>query len=298
MRLSTLGEFGLIQKIQKQLTVDSSVIKGTGDDCAVVKRDRDTYQLFTCDMIIEGVDFTAQDNPYLIGRKAIAISLSDIAACAGVARYALVSLGVSAHKTVRFVGVLLRGMRDIARRYKVSIVGGDISRSEKLVIDCSMAGIVEKKRLILRSGAQKGDIIFVTGSLGGSRAGKHLRFTPRLEEARFLSKHCKPSSMIDISDGLVQDLGHILQASSKGAVLYEHLIPKSRQARGIGDALSSGEEFELLFTVPQKKAQVLRGERHYLFKPIGEITDKKYGLAFIDKRGRQRRLTRKGFRHF
>ncbi|RJO65341.1 MAG: thiamine-phosphate kinase [Candidatus Omnitrophota bacterium] len=298
MRLSTLGEFGLIRKIQKLLKVDSSVIKGAGDDCAVVKLDRNTYQLFTCDMIVEGVDFTAQDNPYLIGRKAMAVSLSDIAACAGIPRYALIALGVPAYRTVRFVDEILKGLRDIARRYKVNIVGGDISRSQKLVIDCSVAGVVEKKYLLLRSGAKEKDIIFVTGSFGGTRAGKHLRFTPRLKEARFLSRHCKPSAMIDVSDGLAQDLGHILYASDKGAILYESLIPKSRQARDMEDVLSSGEEFELLFTVSRKKARALYAKKNSCFKPIGEVTDKKYSLTLVRRDGTQGKVIDKGFRHF
>ncbi|MEW6075449.1 MAG: thiamine-phosphate kinase [Candidatus Omnitrophota bacterium] len=298
MRLSELGEFGLIRKIQKLLKTDSSVIKGVGDDCAVVTLDRNTYQLFTCDMIIEGVDFTSKDNPYLIGRKALAVSLSDIAACAGIPRYALVSLGVPAHSTLRSVDKLLKGLRDIARRYKVNIVGGDISRSQKLVIDCCVVGVVEKKYLLLRSGARKGDIIFVTGSFGGSRAGKHLRFTPRLQEARFLSRYCKPSAMIDVSDGLAQDLGHILHAGNKGAILYETLIPQSGQARGIEDALSSGEEFELLFTVPREKAHALYIKKNPCFVPIGEISDKKYGLTLIRRDGTQRKISGKGYRHF
>ncbi|MDD5565623.1 MAG: thiamine-phosphate kinase [Candidatus Omnitrophica bacterium] len=298
MRLSALGEFGLIRRIQKLLKTDSSVIKGVGDDCAVVKLDKGTYQLFTCDMIIEGVDFTSKDSPYLIGRKAMAVSLSDIAACAGIPRFALVSLGLPMHSTVQFVDKILKGLSDIARRYKVNVVGGDISRSQKLVIDCCVAGVVEKKYLLLRSGASKGDIIFVTGSFGGSRVGKHLRFTPRLQEARFLCRYCKPSAMIDVSDGLAQDLGHILHASSKGAILYESLIPKSGQAKGIEDALSSGEEFELLFTVPRKKAHALHAKKNFVFRPIGEIADRKYGLTLIRRDGAQRKVSGAGFRHF
>jgi thiamine-monophosphate kinase len=160
-----------------------------------------------------------------------------------------------------------------------------------------MLGIVEKKYLCLRSKARVGDIIFVTGELGGSILGKHLRFTPRLKEARFLVKNFPVNAMIDISDGLTQDLGHILKESAKGAIIYADLIPVNKQA-SLKDALYMGEDFELLFTLSpcQAKKLFLRGLTN--FRPIGEITHKKYGLRLVDKKGREKIIKPKGFQHF
>jgi len=298
MLLSEIGEFGLIERLKKSIKIDSSVIEGSGDDCAVLKFDRNRYQLFTCDMITEGVDFLAKDKPELIGRKALAVSMSDIAACGGIPRYCLVSLGIPKNISVEKIDKISRGMFNLAREYKVNIVGGDLSRANRLTIDVSMLGIVEKRNLCLRSGAKIGDIIFVTGELGGSILGKHLRFIPRLKEARFLVKNFKVNAMIDISDGLSQDLGHILKQSKVGAIIYEDLIPLNRQARSFREALFMGEDFELLFTLSHKEAKRLLKKNTGLFKPIGEITDQKHVLRLVEKRNKEKIIRPKGFQHF
>ncbi len=282
MRLKDIGEFGLIKRFQQKIKTDASVVKGSGDDCAVLKLNQGNYQLFTCDMIIEGVDFKKTDNLELVGRKALAVSISDIAACGGVPRHAVVSLGVSPNMPVKQIDSLAKGLFGLAKKYRINIVGGDISASAKLLIDLSMLGTVEKKNLCLRSGAKPGDIIMVTGSLGGSIKGKHLKFIPRLEEARFLVRNFKVNSMIDISDGLAQDLGHILVQSRVGGVLYENLIPLSKEAKGIADALSSGEEFELLFTVSREQANKIMKNTKSRFSAIGEIMPKAFGLRLIN----------------
>ena len=296
-RITKIGEFGLIERIKKFIQTDATVVKGLGDDCAVLKLDKNNYQLFTCDMIVEGTDFRLRDSPYLIGRKALAVSISDIAACAGLPRYCLVSLGLPKNTSVEFIDKLLKGILDLAKKYKINLVGGDLSRARQLTIDISMLGIVEKKYLCLRSKARVGDIIFVTGELGGSILVKHLRFTPRLKEARFLVKNFPVNAMIDISDGLTQDLGHILKESAKGAIIYADLIPVNKQA-SLKDALYMGEDFELLFTLSpcQAKKLFLRGLTN--FRPIGEITHKKYGLRLVDKKGREKIIKPKGFQHF
>lgn len=298
MLVDKIGEFGLIERFKKAIKLDSSVIKGTGDDCAVLKFNKDRYQLFTCDMIVEEVDFTRRDNPYLIGRKAIAVSASDIAACAGLPRYCLISLGMPQKTSIEFIDKLFKGMFELAGQYNINIVGGDLSKAKRLVIDVSMLGVVEKKFLVLRSGAKIGDIIFVTGELGGSIRGKHLKFIPRIKEARFLAKNFKLNSMIDISDGLAQDLGHILEESRCGALIYEDLIPLSRQARDSDEALYMGEDFELLFTLSRKEAKKLIKKRITNFKPIGEITQRRCGLRIIDRRGEGKIIRPQGFRHF
>jgi thiamine-monophosphate kinase len=298
MLITKLGEFGLIERFRKRIKTDSSVVKGSGDDCAVLKFSKDKYQLFSSDMLVEGVDFYSQEKPYLIGRKALAVSLSDIAACAGIARHCVVSLGLPGNTSLKFVDQLFRGMLDLAKVYKVNIVGGDLSRSKKIIIDVSILGLVEKKNLVLRSGAKPGDIIFVTGSLGGSIKGKHLRFIPRVAEARFLVKHFKVNAMIDISDGLTQDLGHILEESKVGAIIYEDLIPLSKEARNLEDTLYSGEDFELLFTLARKEAKKLCMQGLTAFKVIGEISKNKGELKLVSAKGRERKILAHGFRHF
>jgi thiamine-monophosphate kinase len=298
MLIKDIGEFALIERFRRKIRTDSTVIKGSGDDCAVLKFDKKRYQLFTCDMIVEGVDFLPRDKPELIGRKALAISISDIAACGGIPRYCVVSLGMPKNTPVGSIDKILKGMINLAGKYNVNIVGGDLSRAKHLTIDVSMLGIVEKKYLCLRSGARIGDIIFVTGELGGSIRGKHLCFTPRLKEARFLVENFKVNSMIDLSDGLSQDLGHILEQSKAGAVIYEGLIPVSRQARNLEEALFMGEDFELLFTLSRKETKRFSKEDFSIFKPIGEIVEQKYGLRLVDKRNKEKIVRPGGFRHF
>lgn len=298
MNLGRIGEFGLIERIKRITKTDSTVIKGIGDDCAVIKFTRDDFLLFTCDMIVEDVDFTSKTNPYLIGRKALGVCISDIAACAGTPRYALIAVGLPKNTKLEFADKLIKGVNALAKRYHVNIVGGDISRSAKLVIDVSMLGVVKSKHLVLRSGAKKGDIIFVSGSLGGSIKGKHLKFTPRIKEAQFLVKNFKVHAMIDISDGLAADLGHILKESKVGAVIYQSLIPVSYLALSFQEALTCGEDFELLFTLPRCEASKLIRKRIKTFKPIGEIVDKIHSLRLVDKYCKERKLSPQGFKHF
>jgi len=167
-------------------------------------------------------------------------------------------------------------MGALAKRFGVSIVGGDTVRSDQVVINVALLGEVEKKHLVTRSGARPGDWIFVTGTLGRSLAtGKHLNFTPRLKEARFLVRNFKPSAMIDISDGLAGDLNHILKASRVGAHLWDNAVPLTRGAT-LAQALTDGEDFELLFTLKGSQAMRLlkwqNKRRSWFFYPIGEIT--------------------------
>ncbi len=298
MRLKDLGEFELIKRFRKKIKTDTMVIRGSGDDCAVLRFNARYHQLFTCDMLVEGVDFYKSTDLYLVGRKALAVSVSDIAACAGVPRHAVVSLGLPKNMPVARVDRLAKGMFDLAAKFGVNIVGGDISAADKLVIDVSMLGEVEKNKLCLRSEAKPGDLIMVTGAFGGSIKGKHLKFTPRLKEARFLVDNFKINAMIDVSDGLLQDLGHVLEQSKAGGVLYESLIPLSKAAKNAEEALCSGEEFELLFTASREEAGRIIKNKKYRFKLIGEIMPESFGLRLIDYESRYSKLKLKGFRHF
>ncbi|MDP3041613.1 MAG: thiamine-phosphate kinase [Candidatus Omnitrophota bacterium] len=298
MRLKDIGEFGLIKRFQKKIKINSSVVKGSGDDCAVLKLNKSSYQLFTCDMIVEGVDFFKTADLRLVGRKALAVSISDIAACGGIPQHAVVALGLSGNMQVHQIDRLAKGLLDLAGKFNINIVGGDISASSKLIIDVSMLGVVQKNKLCLRQGARAGDLIMVTGEFGGAIKGKHLKFTPRLKEAQFLVNNFKINAMIDVSDGLVADLGHILKQSSVGAVLYASLIPLSKQAQGMEEALCSGEEFELLFTVSRGQASKIIQSAKYCFKVIGEIMPEAFGLRLINSKNEYSKLKFQGYRHF
>jgi thiamine-monophosphate kinase len=298
MRLKDIGEFGLIKRFQKKIKTGPDVIKGSGDDCAVLKFDAQRYQLFTCDMMVEGVDFYKSSPLQLVGRKALGISISDIAACGGIPKHAVVSLGLAKNMPLSRVDLLAKGLFGLADKFNINIVGGDISASDKLIIDVSLLGEVEKNKLCLRAGARPGDIIMVTGEFGASIKGKHLKFTPRLKEARFLVDNFKINAMIDVSDGLLQDLGHILEQSRAGGVLYESLIPLSRQAKNTEEALCSGEEFELLFCVSRDQASKIIKSSKYCFKMIGEIMPESFGLRLINYKNSYTELKLKGYRHF
>jgi len=296
-RIEDIGETGLIKRLSRSIRLDKSVVKGIGDDCAVIDRGGD-YMLLTCDMVVEGVDFTSATDPYLVGRKALAVSVSDIASCGGIPEYCLVSLGLPRRFPLGSVDRFYKGMRDLAGKFKVNIVGGDISRAPRLLADLSLVGRVEKKRLVLRSGARPGDVIFVTGSFGGSIKGKHLRFTPRIEEARYLVTHYRPTAMIDASDGLCRDLYHILEESRVSAIIHQDLIPQSTVSSGLNDALYSGEDFELIFTAGKEQAKSIAASKRFRFYPVGSIAPGGDGLLLAGRAGKPRRLAVKGYSHF
>lgn len=296
MSLKRIGEDGLIEHFKKGLLRDKSVIKGIGDDAAVIKSGTQ-YLLATCDILIEGTHFKKSDSAYLVGKKSISVSVSDIAAMGGIPKYALVSLGLPASLNRGYVFDLWKGIKSQAKKFKVSIVGGDTVRAKNVTIDITLIGGVKRKRLVLRSGAKVNDVIFVTGELGGSIRKRHLAFEPRLKESQFLVKNFKISSMIDLSDGLIKDLSRILKDSRVGACLFEELIPVHKGARNFNEALYMGEDFELLFTVRPKEAERLMRNKTYKFYPIGEITkDKK--LELFDKNLRKTKLHGLGFKHF
>jgi len=250
-------------------------------------------------MLIEDVHFTRKMPPVDIGKKSVACSISDIAAMGGVPKHILVSFGASGTTDLNFTLKILKGMKDMAERFSCVIVGGDTVRSKKIVINVSMTGEVEKKSFILRSGAQKKDKIFVTGPLGNSlKSKKHLRFVPRVKESQYLIKNFKPTSMIDISDGLIQDLKHILDESNAGAFLNEELIPLTKGAN-VNNALYDGEDFELLFTLrPEDAEKLAKTKSIFKFYEIGEIADRKHGLVLFDKTGSEKKIKIKGFVHF
>lgn len=254
MKISQLGEFGLIDALKKYAPVSKAVIKGIGDDAAVLPYSKREYLLLTTDMLAEGTHFTRRMPPQWIGHKALASNISDIAAMGGRPAFAVVCIGIPKNLLLRFIKDVYKGMRRTALDFNISIVGGDTIKTDKIVISVALLGTVEKKYLTTRDGAKAGDWIFVTGPLGGSfKSGRHLNFCPRLAQARFLVEKFKPSAMIDISDGLSGDLNHILKASRVGARLDYMSIPRQRRV-SLSQALNDGEDFELLFTLSPKSA--------------------------------------------
>ena len=296
------GEFGLIAGLARHRPRSRRVLCGIGDDAAVVRPQPGNASLFTTDMLIEGVHFLRSQPAAAIGHKAIAASLSDIAAMAGVPEWALVSLGVPPGLSLKYVQELYRGMRRTCRTFGVEIIGGDTNRSDKIILAVFVSGRANPRQTVLRSGARPQDAILVTGRIGGAAAGGHLRFTPRVAEAQFLIKHAALHAMIDISDGLVQDLRHILTQSQVGAVLQLDRVPLSPAARSVRAAVTAGEDFELLFTAAERDAQRLM--KMWPFGPevpltrIGTITSPQAGMRIFDARGRVVAFPQEGFRHF
>lgn len=286
-----LGEFELIDALSKILKKDKRVVEGIGDDTAVLAYDARKYQLFTTDMLVEDVHFTRRMRPEAVGHKALACNISDIASMGGFPSFAVVSVGLPKTASVSYVKDLYKGMELLARRFKVRIVGGDTVKSDKIIINVALLGEVLKKNLVTRSGGRPGDWVFVTGYLGGSfTSGKHLTFMPRLMQAQFLVRHFKPSSMMDISDGLAGDLDHILKASGVGVELWMDKIPCNKGA-SLRQALSDGEDFELLFTISAVKAKRLLDwqarHKQWYFYPVGRIV-----------KDRRKKIDIKGFTHF
>ena len=303
MKIKDLSEIELIKRLSKGFRLDRTVIKGPGDDTAVIKWTKDRYLLYTCDMTIEGVHFDLRKaTPFQAGWKALGRNISDIGAMGGVPKYAVVSLAISPKQKLSVADGICKGLKSIADRFGVNIVGGDVAGSKNIVIDVSLIGEVEREKLTLRSGAKIGDVILVTGSLGRSIKGKHLNFIPRVNEAREILKKFKINSMIDISDGLVLDLNRILEASGVAACIYESAIPLSKDAVSVNNALYDGEDYELLFTMGVKEVrQFYRTALNGIKTPvslIGEITAKKNGYRIVREDGKEEDMKIKGYLHF
>jgi thiamine-monophosphate kinase len=292
-RLSDIGEFRFIDNIAKSIKIGPSVIKGIGDDCAVLRYKKNKYLLFTTDMIIDGVHFDRKKaSPLSIGHKALAVNISDIAACGGIPRWAVVSAGIPKNIGSSYAYDIYKGINTLARKFNIDLVGGDTNRSEKLTLSITLLGEVLKRELILRQGAKEGDSLVLTGPLCEKPA--HLEFLPRLKEARFIVKELMPTSMIDISDGLLSDLEHILEKSRKGAFIYESLIPVSGKKTSIKKIINTGEQFELLFTMPKRMLRFMpKG-----FYVVGEISGDSPYITFVGRSGERKRITPKGHIHF
>ncbi|MHB1125614.1 MAG: thiamine-phosphate kinase [Bacillota bacterium] len=334
MKLSEVGEFGLIERLSRQAAFyDPGVVVGIGDDAAVLRITPGRSLLATCDMMIEGVHFDRSFvGPRELGWKALASNLSDIAAMGGIPRYALISLGLPAVE-VEYTEELYNGLGKLAREHGVNLVGGDtVSSPLAMVVDISVLGEVDPERLMLRSGARPGDLLLVTGHLGGSAAGldlfllgqgictgematlvkaRHLTPIPRVKEGQVLGATRMVTAMDDISDGLASEVNEIAQASGVGAVVWSESVPIDRATREVAlmygkdplhYALNGGEDYELLFTVARDAAdqvvQTVREATGIQVSIIGEILPAAEGVTISGSGGRRDPLRPGGFNHF
>uniref|UniRef100_A0A7V4WLS5 Thiamine-monophosphate kinase n=1 Tax=Candidatus Caldatribacterium saccharofermentans TaxID=1454753 RepID=A0A7V4WLS5_9BACT len=328
MELRDLGEFGLIARIRNVFS--STVPLGIGDDCAVLPGREGFWFLATVDSQIEGVHFQASlIPPFFVGRRLLVANLSDIAAMGGIPRYALLSFALREDVSFVWLNEVLQGVQEEASRHGVEVVGGNLARIDgPAVLDLVLLGEVERDRpLLLRGNARPGDWIFVTGYPGEAKAGLILagrkvleeqyrglwqRFfaaSPRLDVGRFLGALGERIALIDVSDGLLQDLGHILEESHVGAILYEDALPVSPllaqfcEKEGCDPqefVLRGGEDFELLFTVPPHRGEEIQEEIPRRFglpvHRVGEIVEG--AGVYLRKKDTLVPLAPQGFNHF
>jgi thiamine-monophosphate kinase len=270
----TTGEFAFIDWLRQRTPSAQRVLLGPGDDTAVLRWPTGADCLVTTDMLLEGSCFRlAETHPGTpgagtarqVGRKAMAVNLSDIAAMAGVPVAAVVSVGLPRQGGRALAEELYLGLRDIADRFDTAVIGGDTNSWDgPLVINVTLLGEATPRGAVRRKGARPGDRLLVTGPLGGSLLGKHLDFTPRVREALALHAAVALHAMIDISDGLAADIAHLCAESGCGAVLHADAIPIADAARAMTDgrspldhALGDGEDFELVFAVAPADAEAL-----------------------------------------
>ncbi len=332
MRLDELGEFGLIERFAAKTTgQEEPGLVGIGDDCAVFPRSSGQDMLLTTDMLVEGVHFLREKTtPHLLGRKSLAVNLSDIAACGGTPRHAVVSVALPADVDVEYAETLFRGMDECAREYGVRIVGGDTTSSPKgLVINVALTGEIKHGQAILRSGASQGNAVFISGPVGDAAAGleiitRHEQWageyeyllaayhnpTPHVAEGQEIGKSGRVTAMIDVSDGVAADLTHLCRASGLGARIFADKLPKSTALRNYASraeldihdfAISGGEDYVLLFTVsPANQAIIANTLAEKCFRPIHQIGEITAGpdLEYVLPDGRIEPLKSRGWNHF
>ncbi len=333
VKIKDIGEFGFIRSIMDNCHFSSEkIVKGIGDDCAVIGPYGDKLFLITTDLLVEDVHFTwGKISPEHLGQKAVAVNLSDIAAMGGKALHLFLSLAIPKSTRLKYLHSIYGGIKTMCERYGVNILGGDTSASpDRLIINVSVLGEVNEKEVLYRDGARPGDAIYVTGTLGDSAAGlklmkgdfsapnslaeslmkKHNLPVPLLETARRIARTRMAGSMIDLSDGLLADLRHICEASDTGAKLRHSNLPISPELKTLSEinkfdpydlALSGGEDYHLLVTVPRKHASSFQktfetGETAHLF-PIGEITSRK-PITILMPDGVEKKIDAEGFEHF
>jgi len=257
--LASLGETSLLRLLTGKWKPDQTrVMTGVGDDCAVLRgQGKSHFLVFKTDAVVEGVHFSPQAQPGQIGHKALARALSDLAAMGARPLAAVITLGVPADESVRRLRAIYRGLERTAKRHGVNLVGGETTRTRQLFLNVALLGECRGYRPVLRSGARAGDLLFVTGRLGGTQARHHLTFEPRLVEGEWLARKGLASAMMDLSDGLGADLPRLTAASGVAAQLDFAAIPRKSGAT-LKAAFEDGEDYELLFTARPSHAKTLK----------------------------------------
>ncbi len=335
-KIKSLSEFGLIDRVSKKFNHRlRNTVLPLGDDCAAYSATSSKTQLVSTDALVENIHFKLSTiSPQQLGQKAIAVNISDIAAMGGIPTRVLITLGIPKKISSSFLDQLYAGIHKTCKLYNIELFGGDTVSSPKcFFINITIIGEAEQGNIFTRDGAKKGDLIFTTGTLGDSSLGlkmlskekwecssnsrkhllkKHLTPIPRIKESRLLKKFgSRVTSMIDISDGLVQDLHHICKQSKTGATIYEENLPLSpafskfcsdNNLSPLPYILNGGEDYELLFTLsPDGVNNLIRQfkKAEALVTQIGEITQPSKKVSLLKKNGKREMLPQSsGFNHF
>lgn len=326
-------EFSLIKRISSIFPGNKKeVLKGIGDDTAVINGKDGVYRLYTCDSLVSGIHFSEKYSSfYHIGRKAVAVNISDIAAMGGQPNYMLVSLFLPDGISELNVKELYRGIKDECDSFQIDVIGGNITKSDQFIIDIFLTGEVVFAPPLFRCSAKAGDLVVVTGTLGDSALGlhllkenkikldkhkkylinRHLLPAPRVKEGQYIAKSNKVHAMIDISDGLSSDIGHICDESGIGVKIFIDKLPvsdsfstvyKQLELNARGLILNGGEDYELCFTVAAGDAVLLLRNLKMQLKTectvIGEILNNKNKRIIIDSKGKTFPLRSRGWDHF
>lgn len=334
--ISELGEFGLIDRLREALGTEApeALLEGIGDDAAVYRVGDGRAHVVATDMLVEGVHFDRVFVPLgPLGAKAIAVNVSDVVAMNAEPRYATVALGLPNNVSVEGAEALYEGMAQACRDYGLAVVGGDVAAAERLVLSVTVIGEAAEEEVVLRRGARPGDLLAVTGDLGGAYAGlkvllaekeafagggeqpdlapwayvveRHLAPVARLDRLRaWREAGVRPRALIDISDGLASEVHHLGRAGGVGARLEAGLLPihvqTYRAAQRFGErpeayALYGGEDYELLFAMPKEDLEKLP---EHTYAIVGTVTEAEEGVVLALPEGEVVPLEPQGFRHF
>jgi thiamine-monophosphate kinase len=295
MKLRDIGEDRVLGQLFSRLSLGKEVVNGLGDDCAVVETgDHRNLLVLKTDCVIAGMHFLPTANALHVGWKAMMRPLSDFAATSAVPQFALITLIAPDKTKVEWVEQLYRGLSRAAKRFKVSIVGGEMSGTPgPVAISVSVVGFVERNRYVSRRGGKVGDDLFVTGRLGGALKQKHLQFVPRIVESRWLTRNFLIHAMMDLSDGLGADLPRLAKASRVGFAIELENLPVARGAT-IDNAISEGEDYELLFAISRRERNRLLRSWHKKFPRL--LLTRVGSLSQRSTRNHQ--LLPRGYTHF
>ncbi|MCP2604949.1 thiamine-phosphate kinase [Candidatus Aminicenantes bacterium AH-873-B07] len=325
MKSFQIREFDLISKIKKEFLFDNSeIIINIGDDSAVLKSSGKNI-LLTKDVLVEDVHFKLTFNPaFYLGRKSLAVNLSDLAAMGAKPRFALLGLCISSKINEKWIDEFLAGFKSICEEFNVYLIGGDISSSSKIFISVTLIG--EGDKVLERKGAKPGEMIFVSGFLGQAsyglnllkkniNLGKNKKYDffiksfldpkPKVKLGEILNLKGIATSMIDISDGLSVDLFNLCEASNVGAKIYQNKLPVSgellseslKNEEKYNFILHGGEDYELLFTVSSSKVKEIN-KLNEKITCIGHITEKDRGIKIVNFEGEEIFLEKKGYEHW